>query len=162
MTAAIELSELTKVYGSTRALDKATLGVHEGSIYGFLGPNGAGKTTTLRILTGLARPSSGMARVFGKDVVRASTSVRAEIGFLPDVPGYYGWMTAEEFLRFAGRLFGVTGHKLEERIESLLDLAGLSGVDQRIAGYSRGMKQRLGVAQALVNAPKLQIGRAHV
>ncbi len=155
MTAAIEIAGLTKVYGAVRALDGVTLTVPEGSVYGFLGPNGAGKTTTLRVLTGLARPTSGTARVFGNDVVRASTSVRADIGFLPDVPGYYAWMNAEEFLRFSGQLFGFRGGDLDARVNSLLDLAGLAGVETKVGGYSRGMKQRLGVAQALINAPKL-------
>lgn len=153
--AAIEIRDLTKTYGSTAALDGVTLSVPEGSVFGFLGPNGAGKTTTLRILTGLARPTSGTATVLGHDVVRASTTVRAAIGFLPDVPGYYPWMNAEEFLRFAGRLFGIEGTLLDERVASLLDLAGLSDVVQPVGGYSRGMKQRLGVAQALINAPRI-------
>lgn len=155
MSSAITISGLTKVYGDKRVLDAVDLDVPVGSVFGFLGPNGAGKTTTLRILTGLARPSAGEARVFGRDVVSATNEVRADIGFLPDVPGYYEWMTAPEFLRFAGHLFGLGGRVLDERVEALLDLAGLAGVRQKVGGYSRGMKQRLGVAQALINAPKL-------
>jgi len=155
MSGAIQISGLTKVYKETRALDGVDLTVPEGSIYGFLGPNGAGKTTALRILTGMARPTSGGATVFGHDVVRATNDVRSLIGFLPDVPGYYPWMTAEEFLRFSGKLFGLKGPVLEERVESLLAMAGLEGIKQRVGGYSRGMKQRLGVAQALINAPRL-------
>ena len=155
MTAAIEIAGLTKVYGEKRALDGVDLEVPAGSIFGFLGPNGAGKTTTLRILTGLAHPSAGEARVFGRDVVSATNEVRADIGFLPDVPGYYEWMTAPEFLRFAGHLFGLAGSVLDDRVEALLDLAGLTGVTQKVGGFSRGMKQRLGVAQALINAPRL-------
>lgn len=155
MTSAISVSGLTKVYGEKRALDGVDLEVPMGSVFGFLGPNGAGKTTTLRILTGLARPTGGSAHVFGRDVVTATNEVRADIGFLPDVPGYYEWMTAPEFLFFAGRLFGLGRRVLDERVDALLDLAGLTGVTTKIGGYSRGMKQRLGVAQALVNAPKL-------
>lgn len=155
MSPAIVVAGLTKVYGAKRALAGVDLTVPTGSVFGFLGPNGAGKTTTLRILTGLAAPSGGEARVFGHDVVSATNQVRADIGFLPDVPGYYEWMTAPEFLRFAGSLFGIGGRVLDERVEALLDLAGLTGVRQKIGGYSRGMKQRLGVAQALINAPKL-------
>lgn len=155
MTYAIEACGLSKVYGEKRALDGVDLAVPDGSVFGFLGPNGAGKTTTLRILTGLARPTSGTATVFGRDVTRATNEVRTDIGFLPDVPGYYGWMTAREFLGFAGRLFGLHGTELDRRVDALLDLAGLTGVKQRIGGYSRGMKQRLGVAQALINAPQL-------
>jgi len=155
MTAAIQMTGLTKTFGDERALDAIDLVVEEGSVFGFLGPNGAGKTTTLRILTGLARPTSGSVQILGHDVASAVNAVRADIGFLPDVPGFYPWMSAEEFLRFAGALFGIGGSALDERVAMLLDLAGLSGVSQKIGGYSRGMKQRLGVAQALVNAPKL-------
>ncbi|HKU12583.1 MAG TPA: ABC transporter ATP-binding protein, partial [Sinomonas sp.] len=121
----------------------------------FLGPNGAGKTTMLRLLTGLARPTSGSARILGHDVAAAGNSVRAEVGFLPDVPGFYDWMTGEEFLRFAAGLFGLEGGELSKRLDLLLGLAGLEGVRTQIGGYSRGMKQRLGVAQALINAPRL-------
>lgn len=155
MNTAIEMSGLTKVYKETRALDDVDLAVPEGSVFGFLGPNGAGKTTALRILTGMAKPTSGGATVFGHDVVHATNEVRSLIGYLPDVPGYYPWMTAPEFLRFSGRLFGVSGPVLEARVESLLDMAGLAGVKQRVGGFSRGMKQRLGVAQALINAPRI-------
>jgi len=155
MSAAIRAVALTKVYGEKSALDAVDLVVEEGSIFGFLGPNGAGKTTMLRLLTGLARPTSGSVQILGHDVASAGNSVRAEIGFLPDVPGFYGWMTAEEFLRFAGGLFGIGRQVLDERLGLLLDLAGLSDVKTKISGYSRGMKQRLGVAQALVNAPRL-------
>jgi len=155
MSTAIRTSGLTKVFGEKCALDSVDLAVEEGSIFGFLGPNGAGKTTTLRVLTGLARATSGSVQILGHDVASAGNSVRAEIGVLPDVPGFYEWMTAEEFLRFAGRLFGIGRRVLDERVAVLLDLAGLSDVDTKIGGYSRGMKQRLGVAQALVNAPRL-------
>jgi len=155
MSAAIRTTELTKVYGEKHALDSVDIVVEEGSIFGFLGPNGAGKTTTLHILTGLARPTSGSAQILGRDVASAGNSVRGQIGFLPDVPGFYEWMTAQEFLRFAGGLFGIARPVLDERLAMLLDLAGLGAVDTKIGGYSRGMKQRLGVAQALVNAPKL-------
>jgi ABC-2 type transport system ATP-binding protein len=156
MTApAIRTVALTKAYGAQRALDEVDLTVDEGSIFGFLGPNGAGKTTMLRMITGLARPTSGSVEVLGRDVATAGNAVRAELGFLPDVPGFYDWMTAEEFLRFAGGLFGLAGEVLDQRVAMLLDLAGLTGVTTRVGGYSRGMKQRLGLAQALVNAPRL-------
>jgi ABC-2 type transport system ATP-binding protein len=155
VTLAIEIQGLTKVYGAARALDGVDLTVEEGSIFGFLGPNGAGKTTTLRILTGSAQPTSGRVRILDRDVSGADDEVRQRIGFLPDVPGFYDWMTGGEFLRFAGGLFGLTGDALDDRVAVLLDLAGLTDVTTRIGGYSRGMKQRLGVAQALVNAPKL-------
>lgn len=155
MTAAIEASALTKRYGEHLALDSMDLTVEEGSVFGFLGANGAGKTTTLRLLTGMARPTSGSVQVLGTDVGPASNSARAQIGFLPDVPAFYDWMTAEEFLRFAGRLFRLDRAVLQDRIGQLLDLAGLHGTTTKIGEYSRGMKQRLGIAQALINAPRL-------
>jgi ABC-2 type transport system ATP-binding protein len=155
MSYAVEIRGLRKVYGPKVALDGVDITVEEGSIFGFLGPNGAGKTTTLRMLTGLAKPTAGTVKVFGHDVVTADNAVRSQIGFLPDVPGFYEWMTAEEFLRFAGGLFGIEGRALDDRVAVLLDLAGLTGVNTKVGGYSRGMKQRLGVAQALINAPKL-------
>jgi len=152
---AVELRGLRKVYGAKAALDGVDLTVPVGSVFGFLGPNGAGKTTTLRILGGLARPSAGSARVLGHDVLTATNQVRALVGFLPDVPGFYKWMTAPEFLRFSGGLFGLDPATLRARASALLDLAGLAGVDARVGTFSRGMKQRLGIAQALINAPRL-------
>src|SRR5665811_241590 len=109
MKTAIQTTGLTKTFGEKRALDAVNLVVEEGSVFGFLGPNGAGKTTTLRILTGLARPTSGSVQILGHDVALAGNAVRADIGFLPDVPGFYEWMSADELLRFAGRLFGIGG-----------------------------------------------------
>jgi ABC-2 type transport system ATP-binding protein len=152
---AIETVGLTKAYGAKRALDDVDLVVEEGSIFGFLGPNGAGKTTMLRLITGLARPTLGTVSVLGHDVATAGNVVRAQLGYLPDVPGFYEWMTGPEFLRFAGSLFGLSGTTLTARIDMLLDAAGLGDVETTIGGYSRGMKQRLGIAQALVNAPRL-------
>jgi ABC-2 type transport system ATP-binding protein len=152
---AVELQDLTKRFRHTVALDRLSLQVPEGSVFGFLGPNGAGKTTALRILTGLAFPTAGTARVFDHDVGTLDSRARAEIGFLPDVPGFYPWMTAAEFLRFSGRLFGIADSVLGDRIGSLLEMAGLARVRTRVGGFSRGMKQRLGVAQALINAPRL-------
>ncbi len=153
--AAVQIAGLTKVYGSAHALAGVDLEVPEGSVFGFLGPNGAGKTTTLRILSGLARPTDGAATVFGHDVTRDDDAVHALIGYLPDVPGFYKWMTATEYLELSARLFALPPAVRRERIERLLELAGLAGVTTRIGGYSRGMKQRLGVAQALINAPRL-------
>ncbi len=152
---AVQLNGLTKMYGPKAALDHVDLTVRAGSIFGFLGPNGAGKTTTLRILAGLAHPTSGQAVVLGQDVRAATNELRQQIGFLPDVPGFYNWMTAPEFLSFVGGLFSLDQATLETRSAALLDLAGLSGVKGRIGTFSRGMKQRLGVAQALINSPRL-------
>lgn len=155
MNAAIEAAGLTKAFGQKRALDAVDLSVEEGSIFGFLGPNGAGKTTMLRLLSGLARPTSGSLHVLGCEAASADNSVRARIGFLPDVPAFYGWMTARETMRFAGRLYGMAGAQLDGRVDLLLDMAGLGQTDTKVGDYSRGMRQRLGIAQALVNAPHL-------
>ncbi len=152
---AVVIDGLTKQYGKSRALDGVTLTVPEGSVFGFLGPNGAGKTTTLRILAGLAHPTSGGARILGHDVTRDADAVHRVIGYLPDVPGFYKWMTAAEYLELSGRLFGLSGSALRERVDALLDLAGLAAVTTKVGGYSRGMKQRLGVAQALINGPRV-------
>jgi ABC-2 type transport system ATP-binding protein len=153
--AAIELRGLTKRFGDTLALDRLDLVVRPGVVFGFLGRNGAGKTTALRILAGLARPTAGTAHVLGHDVARASDVVRAQIGFLPDVPGFYPWMTAREYLEFAGQLFALDPATIDARSDALLEMAGLASVTTRVGGYSRGMKQRLGIAQALINAPSL-------
>ena len=154
-SAAIELRGLTKRFGDAIALDGVDLVVRPGMVFGFLGRNGAGKTTALRILSGLARPTGGTAHVLGHDVERATDAVRARIGFLPDVPGFYPWMTAREYLEFAGRLFGLDKATLDARATALLEMAGLASVTTRVGGFSRGMKQRLGIAQALINAPSL-------
>jgi len=152
---AIELRGLTKRFGETLALAGVDLVVPPGVVFGFLGRNGAGKTTALRILSGLARPTAGTACVLGHDVAHASDAVRARIGFLPDVPGFYPWMTAREYLEFAGRLFGLDSVTIDARATALLEMAGLASVTARVGGFSRGMKQRLGIAQALINAPSL-------
>jgi ABC-2 type transport system ATP-binding protein len=152
---AIEVTRLVKRFGDAVALDGIELSVPQGSVFGFLGPNGAGKTTALRILTGLARPTAGVARILGSDVSTAGNDVRAQIGYLPDVPGFYPWMTAHELVEYTGRLFGIERRALRERSESLLEMAGLSGIRTKVGGFSRGMKQRLGIAQALINAPKV-------
>ncbi|MBN2490463.1 MAG: ABC transporter ATP-binding protein, partial [Planctomycetes bacterium] len=148
---ALELCGLRKHFGATIALDGIDLEVPAGSIFGFLGPNGAGKTTALRILTGLARPTAGCARIFDRE----DPGARRLIGYLPDVPGFYPWMTAAEFLELSGRLHGLGGAELEERVSALLDWMALGAVRGRIGSFSRGMKQRLGIAQALVHAPAL-------
>jgi len=152
---AIETIGLEKRFGPTKALDGVDLSVPAGSVFGFLGPNGAGKTTALRILTGLAFPSAGTARILGEDVTVAGNTLRSQIGYLPDVPGFYAWMTAPQFLEYVGRLFGLRRDAIDERSGALLDMAGLTSVRTTIGGFSRGMKQRLGIAQALMNAPRL-------
>lgn len=161
MTAALAVRDLRKVYPVHTAVDGLTMSVSHGSVFGFLGPNGAGKTTTVRMLLGFARPTSGAIEVLGHSVSGASDAERAalrgRIGFLPDVPGFYPWMRAADVLEFAGSLVGVRGATLRSRTTDLLTLAGLDGVKQKVGGYSRGMRQRLGIAQALIGAPELLV-----
>jgi ABC-2 type transport system ATP-binding protein len=152
---AIEIERLTRDFGATRAVDDISLQVPQGSVFGFLGPNGAGKSTTLGILTGLDKPTSGTARILGYDVVRQADEVHRVIGYLPDVPAFYSWMTAREVLDLAGRLHQIPGDIRAQRIDIVLDLCGLAGIETKVGGYSRGMRQRLGVAQALIDAPSV-------
>jgi len=152
---AIRIEGLQKTNGSLRALDGLTLSVSEGAIFGFLGPNGAGKTTTIRLLTGLAHPSGGQAWVAGAPIAE-SRKVARRIGYLPEEPASYTWMTPLEFLDHVGRLFGLTAAERKARSMELLEKAGLAQArKRRIAGFSRGMRQRLGLAQALVNRPEV-------
>lgn len=130
-------------------------GFQRGRFSVFLGPNGAGKTTTLRMLVGLARPTSGDAFVLGESVLAAGKRYLRRIGFLPDVPGFYNWMRPAEFLMLAGEIFGMSGRELRMRVGEVLEITGLKGVKARIGGFSRGMKQRLGLAQALLNRPEV-------
>ncbi|MDH7568178.1 MAG: ABC transporter ATP-binding protein [Armatimonadota bacterium] len=160
MASAIRTEGLTKEYVSASAarvhlaLKDLTMEVEEGEIFGFLGPNGAGKTTTIKILLGLIFPTAGRAWVLGKDLW--DTSVKYDIAFVPDSPYFYDFLTAEELLRFYGRLFGLKGAELQKRIDSLLELVGMTGArNRRLREYSRGMFQRVGIAQALVNDPKV-------
>ncbi len=150
---AIRIEGLYKRFGAVRALDGLDLAVAPGTLYGFLGPNGAGKTTTLRILTGLARPTAGRAWVDGVEVGRGDT--RRRIGYLPDVPAFYGWMTAREYLvDLVAPIFQIGPAEARRRADELLALAGLAAdARRRIGGYSRGMRQRLGMAQALMSRP---------
>ena len=125
-------------------------------VFGFLGPNGAGKTTTLRILTGLARPTSGKAQVAGVDVLRDGRKLSRRIGHLPEEPAFYTWMTPREFLDYLGRLYGLSSHERAARTRELLALVRMEDVSRRrIAGFSRGMRQRLGVAAALIHHPEV-------
>ncbi|MDA1216284.1 MAG: ABC transporter ATP-binding protein, partial [Chloroflexi bacterium] len=153
---AIQCNNLTKSFGSFKEVDGLNLTVSEGSIVGFLGPNGAGKTSTLRILVGLSRATSGQAWVAGHEVALNSTHLQRNIGYMPDLPSFYGWMNAREYLVFVGDLFRILRPDMQRRSNELLELVGLAdAAGRKIGGYSRGMKQRLGIAQALVNQPKV-------
>ena len=155
---AIKIEALEKTYGAVKALDGLDLAVETGSVFGFLGPNGAGKTTALRILTGLAQASAGRAWVAGVEVTarrggKAANDAKS-FGYLPEEPAFYNWMTPRECLDYVGQLFGLPAAGRRARTTELLELVGLAEVaKRRIGGFSRGMRQRLGLAQALVNQP---------
>jgi ABC-2 type transport system ATP-binding protein len=138
------------------AVDELSLVVQRGEIYGFLGPNGAGKTTTIKMLMGLIYPSRGTARLFGRPV--GDQTAKAQVGFLPESPYFYDYLTSREFLRFYGHLFGLFGSTLEKRIDELLELVSMTHArDLQLRKFSKGMLQRVGIAQALINDPELVI-----
>jgi len=155
----IETHNLGKAFKNVQAVKSLNLQVPEHSIFGFLGPNGAGKTTTIKLLLGLARPTSGSATVFGYDVQRDSLKIRHHVGYLAQNPIYYESMTAREIMRFTlGFFFKGPRKKVEARIAETLDLVGLSDkADRPIKGFSGGERQRLGIAQAQANYPDLLI-----
>lgn len=153
---AIRIEGLHKSYGQVRALDGLSLTVAPNTVFGFLGPNGAGKTTTLRILAGLARADRGAAWVEGEPAGPDSPA-RALVGYLPEEPRAYAWMTPQEFLgTYVGGLFGMSSRVSRSRCSELLEWVGLQdAARRRIGGFSRGMRQRLGLAQALMNKPRV-------
>jgi ABC-2 type transport system ATP-binding protein len=156
MDHAIEISELSKAFGPRRAVDRVSFGVRPGEVFGFMGHNGAGKTTTLRMLLGLLRPTGGTARVLGRDIVADTLAIRRLTGFLPGDYALPKDMTARRFLRYIGAMFGYAGAPLERRIDALLELFDLGAVaDQRLGAFSSGMTQKVGLAQALLNAPRV-------
>jgi ABC-2 type transport system ATP-binding protein len=157
---AIRTENLTKRYnlgwgrGRLLALDGLNLRVREGEVYGLLGPNGSGKSTTLKLILDLVWPTSGAAWIF--DVPCDKVVSRLHVGFLPENPYFYKYLTGAETLEFYGRLCGLSGAALRKRTEELLELVGLTRArDRRLSGYSKGMLQRIGLAQALVHDPKL-------
>src|SRR5512136_1713193 len=155
----IETHELSKTYKKVQALQSLDLKVQQNSIFGFLGPNGAGKTTTIKLMLGLIRPSAGSATVFGMDCVRKSVDIRARIGYLPQEPHFYEYMTARQTLRFTARFFFKGPAKaIEARVKEMLELVDLQDkADRPIRTFSGGERQRLGIAQAQVNYPDLLI-----
>src|SRR5262249_17345379 len=155
---AVETQELTKMYGRFVALDRLTMSVERGQILGFVGPNGAGKTTTIKILVGLARPTSGTARVAGADCVREARKIKRLVGYMPDTFGSYDNMRVSEYLDFFGAAFGIPRRDRARRIEEALDTAGaLSFRDLYVEALSHGMKQRVAIARTLVHDPEVLI-----
>jgi ABC-2 type transport system ATP-binding protein len=156
MAAVIETEGLTKRYGRQTAVEDLSFTVEEGEIFGFLGPNGAGKTTTLLMLLGMTEPSGGTAKVLGFDPVREPLAVKASVGYLPEQVGFYTDLTAKENLAFVARLNNLAESEAEERMAEVLSLVGLADeADKLTAAYSRGMRQRLGIAELLIKDPKL-------
>ena len=154
----LESHELTKRYGDFIAVDKLNLAVPRGEIFGLLGPNGAGKTTTILMLLGLTEPSAGSVRVLGLDPARQPLSVKARVGYLPDQVGFYDRLTARENLIYTAKLNGLRGRHAYGRIDAALAHMGLSDVaDRPVATFSRGMRQRLGLAEILLKQPQLII-----
>jgi ABC-2 type transport system ATP-binding protein len=152
--AAIATTGLTKRYGGIVALDHLNLAVPSGSIFGFLGPNGAGKTTTLRLLTGLATATEGTGTVAGVRIGGTGGDLACNIGYLDQDPRFYGWMRGRELLTMVGQLHGLHGAVLRQRVGEVLEIVGLTeAAHRRIGGYSGGMRQRLGIGQALINQP---------
>ena len=154
----VEAIELTKDYSGTKVVDRLNLKIEEGEIFGFLGPNGAGKTTTILMLLGLTEPTSGLAKVYGYDATREPLRVKRIAGYLPENLGFYEDLTATENLRYVARLNSIPDKESTRKIEENLKVVGLSEVAKREVGkFSRGMKQRLGMANVLLKEPKLVI-----
>jgi ABC-2 type transport system ATP-binding protein len=154
MDVAIRCRSLSRRYGSIEALKPLDLDVPTGSIFGFLGRNGAGKTTTMRLLTGLARPTSGEAWIAGTPVTGEDGAAQTQFGYLPQEPAFYNWMTPRDYLDYVAAMFFIPAGERKRRIVEVLELVGLEGAARRtIGGFSGGMKQRLGVAQALIHRP---------
>ncbi|MCM1104171.1 MAG: ABC transporter ATP-binding protein [Clostridium sp.] len=153
----LTLSHVKKTFGSAEVLRDVSIAVPEHSVFGFIGQNGAGKTTTMKLALGLLKPEGGDIRVNGEPVVYGQNRTNRYIGYLPDVPEFYGFMTPAEYLTMCGEVTGMGREEIRQKSGQLLKLVGLEAANKRIKGFSRGMKQRLGIAQALLNSPKLLI-----
>ena len=153
----LEISHITKTFGAKKVLNDLSFSVPEHSVFGFIGQNGAGKTTTMKIILGLLKSDQGEVFVNGEKVTFGQNSTNKYIGYLPDVPEFYGFMTPREYLTMCGQITGMHKEEISKKSVELLKLVGLEKENKRIKGFSRGMKQRLGIAQALLNSPKLLI-----
>lgn len=153
----LQISDLSIKFKDKEVLKGLNLNVPSNSVFGFVGKNGAGKTTTMKIILGLLKPDNGKVYVNGEEVSYGYTHTNKYIGFLPDVPEFYSFMTAEEFLKFCAEITEIKKEEINNRIKEVLTLVGLENEKHKIKGFSRGMKQRLGIAQALLNKPKLLI-----
>lgn len=153
----LEVNEVSKAFGNQVILDGVNFHVQEHSVFGFLGQNGAGKTTTMKIVLGLLQADRGIIKVNGEEITYGQTKTNRYIGYLPDVPEYYGYMRPIEYLSLCGEITGMKKNECKQKTDELLNLVGLEKANKKISGFSRGMKQRLGIAQALLNEPKLLI-----
>lgn len=153
----LQISDLSIKFKDKEVLKGLNLNVPTNSVFGFVGKNGAGKTTTMKIILGLLKPDNGKVYVNGEEVSYGYTHTNKYIGFLPDVPEFYSFMTAEEFLKFCAEITEIKKEAINNRVKEVLTLVGLENEKHKIKGFSRGMKQRLGIAQALLNKPKLLI-----
>ena len=153
----LTLSHVARSFGEKQVLRDVTFSVPEHTVFGFVGQNGAGKTTAMKMILGLLAADGGEITVNGMPVCYGNTPTNRFVGYLPDVPEFYPFMTPAEYLRFCGEISGMPAREIKSRSEELLRLVGLEKEARRIKGFSRGMKQRLGVAQALFCRPKLLI-----
>ena len=153
----LQLQNVYKSFGGARVVDGISLEVPEGCVFGLVWANGAGKTTTMKMALGLLKPDGGEIRIDGEKVRFGQSPTNRHVGYLPDVPAFYNYMRPGEYLRLCGEIAGVPDARIKIRSAELMELVGLRGVNKKIGGFSRGMKQRLGVAQALINEPRLLI-----
>ena len=153
----IEISNLNKQFGTNHVINNLNLSVKKGSIFGFIGKNGAGKTTTMKIILGFLKADSGKISICNETIIFGNTKTNRNIGYLPDVPEFYNYMTPVEYLKLCGQISCLNSDFIAKKSSDLLKLVGLNSVNRKIYKFSRGMKQRLGIAQALINEPKLLI-----
>lgn len=154
---ALVIKNLAKGFGHHQVIDGLNLSVPQGSVFGFIGQNGAGKTTTMKMVLGLLEADAGEITLFDQPVHYGQDNFSRTVGYLPDVPEFYNYMSPKQYLALCGEVLGMEKAALQERSVEVLQLVGLTGVEKRIGGFSRGMKQRLGIAQALLARPKLLI-----
>jgi len=153
----LSIQGLKKQFGAHRVIDNLNMDVPEHTVFGFIGKNGSGKTTTMKMILGLLKPDAGAITVCNERVSYGETATNRHIGYLPDVPEFYGYMHPLEYLHLCGTITGMPKHSIRPRSEELLHLVGLEARKQKIASFSRGMKQRLGIAQALLNRPDIVV-----
>ncbi|KYC45182.1 MAG: Trehalose/maltose import ATP-binding protein MalK [Candidatus Methanofastidiosum methylothiophilum] len=152
----IEFLDVSKLFGDHKALDNATIRIEDGTTIGIVGPNGAGKTTLIRLLCGILNPTSGKIIIDGLDLQKHPTEIKKKIGYLPEEPNLYERPKAGELLEYFGLLYGVPRNKINQRVDELLNLVGLSDrKDWRVSSFSKGMRQRLAISRALIHDPKI-------